>query len=115
MHANGSRVPPYWTVQPGQTLTEIADKTHLTVSQLEAYNPAVDPESLLPGQRLKLWAHYPAPRPKPPPPRFWTVRPGDSFGLIAARTGIDMATLEQLNPGLKPAALQPGDRVKLRR
>jgi hypothetical protein len=45
---------------------------------------------------------------------FWVVRPGESFGSIAASTGINIVALEQLNPTLKPASLQPGDRVRLR-
>ncbi len=108
------RIPPYWTVRPRDTFTEISQKTGLTLAQLQAYNPDADPDSLYPGQRLNLWAHPPAPRPKPPGPRFWTVQPGQSFGSIAAATGISLSVLEQLNPGLKPAALQPGARVKLR-
>ena len=63
----------------------------------------------------KLSLHPPLPRPKPPPPRSWTVRQGESFGSIAAKTGINLAKLEQLNPGLKPTTLQPGDRIRLRR
>jgi LysM repeat protein len=46
---------------------------------------------------------------------FWTVRPGQSFGSIAAATGISIVTLEQLNPKLKPASVQAGNRVRLRR
>jgi LysM repeat protein len=42
------------------------------------------------------------------------VRPGQSFGSIAAKTGINILTLEQLNPRLKPATLWPGDRLRLR-
>jgi hypothetical protein len=45
---------------------------------------------------------------------FWLVRPGQSFGSIAASTGINIVALEQLNPNLKPAALQAGERVRLR-
>ena len=107
-------VPPYWTAQPGDTYAEIAQKTGLTIAQLEAYNPDTGPDSLIPGQRLNLWQHPPPP-PKPPPlPRFWTVRPGDSLGLIADKTGVNLAQLEQLNPKFASAPLQPGDRVKLR-
>jgi LysM repeat protein len=112
--ATPRNLPPYWTVRPGDTLTEISAKTGLSIQQLDAYNPNTDPQSLVPGQRLLLWPHPPAPRPKPLGPRFWTVRPGDSFGAIAAKTGINLAKLEQLNPQLKPATLQPGDRVRLR-
>jgi LysM repeat protein len=114
-HVRHHRPPPYWTVRPGDTLTIIAHKTGLTVDQIEAYNPNTDPQSLVPGQRLLLWSHPPRPRPKPLGPRYWKVRPGDSFGLIAAKTRIDITKLEQLNPQLKPATLQPGDRVRLRR
>src|ERR1700733_11604173 len=73
--------------------------------------------ALTPGQRLNLWAHPPQPKKgnaKAPGPVFWVVKPGQSFGSIAASTGIDISTLEQLNPGLKPGALQPGDEVRLR-
>jgi LysM repeat protein len=108
------RLPPYWIVRPGDTLTQIADRTGLTLSELEAFNPSADPGALVPGQRLNLWRHPPAPPPKPPPLRVWKVRPGDSLGLIAAKTGIGLGTLEQLNPGLASRTLQPGDRVRLR-
>jgi len=108
------RLPPYWTVHPGDSYTLISKKTGLTIAQLEAFNPSADPQSLNPGQRINLWEHPPKPRAKPPGPEFWTVQPGQSFGWIAAKTGISIGTLEQLNPRLKPAALQPGERIRLR-
>ena len=105
---------PYWTVRPGDTYARISHKTGLSIAQLEAFNPDTDPNNVLPGQRLNLWLHPPLPRPKPLGPRFWTVRPGESFGSIAAQTGVNLAKLEQLNPQLKPTTLQPGDQVRLR-
>ena len=110
-------LPASWTVRSGDTLMEIAAKTGLTVAQLEALNPNVDPASIFPGERLKLSNRQPQskPRPKPLGPQYWTVQSGQSFGSIAARTGISITALETLNPRLKPSALQPGDRVKLRR
>ena len=115
-HATTRRPPPYWIVRPGDTFMEIAAKTGVSVARLQAFNPDVDPLSLVPGQRLKLWLHPPKPRPKVMPlgPLYWTVRPGQSFGSIAAKTGVNVLTLEQLNPRLKPATLWPGDRVRLR-
>lgn len=111
------RPPPYWTVRAGDTLAQISAKTGVSIAALQAYNPTVDPLALSPGQRLNLWRYPPPPprpRPKPPGPMFWVVRPGQSFGSIAASTGINIITLEQLNPQLKPATVQPGDRVRLR-
>jgi LysM repeat protein len=116
-HAGARKLPPYWKVNPGDTLAQISSKTGLTVGQLEAYNPNVDPQALIVGQRVKLWAHPPVPRlppAKPLGPLFWTVRVGQSFGSIAAATGINLARLEQLNPRLPPSMVQPGDRITLR-
>jgi LysM repeat protein len=113
-HTKVRRIPPYWTVHPGDTLTQIAKKTGVTVDQLEARNPRIDPQGLVPGERLLLWRHRPKPRPKPLGPRFWTVKSGESFGSIAASTGINITKLEELNPRLKATTLQPGDRIRLR-
>jgi LysM repeat protein len=107
------RLRPYWFVRPGDTLSEVSVKTGLSVEQLEGFNPKVDPNNLLPGERLNLWRHPPVPRPPPPGPMFWTVRPGESYGSIAAKTGINIITLEELNPRLKATSLQPGDRIRL--
>lgn len=111
------RLPPYYTVQAGDTLAQISAKTGLSVTLLQAYNPNVNPLALNPGERLNLWQHPPQPRKpkgKPPGPMFWNVQAGQSFGSIAASTGISITTLEQLNPNLPPASLQTGDRVRLR-
>lgn len=109
------RLPPFWTVRSGQTYAQIARRTGLSIDQLETFNPSIDPASLVPGQRVKLHLHLPPPPPERLGARYWTVRPGESFGSIAARTGHPIATLQELNPRLKPTALQPGDRVRLRR
>jgi LysM repeat protein len=108
------RLPPYWIVRPGDTLTQISVKTGLTVAQLQAFNPQADPNALVPRERLNLRRLPPRPRPKPLGPQFWTVRPGDSFGSIAAKTRVNIIKLEELNPQLKATTLQPGDKVKLR-
>lgn len=109
------RLPPFWIVHPGDTYAAISAKTGLTVRQVEGLNPNVDPRALVPGERLDLWRHPPPPPPRPVGPRFWTVAPGDSFGSIATKTGIILDRLEQLNPHVKPTALQPGNRVRLRK
>jgi LysM domain len=44
----------FYVVQPGDSLTRIATKTGIAVTQLEAINPHVDPNSLQTGQRLRL-------------------------------------------------------------
>ena len=46
--------------------------------------------------------------------RNYVVKPGDSFGAIAEKTGVSIAQLEQLNPDVDPQALVVGQRIKLR-
>ncbi len=93
--------------------SESSGKITLTVAQLEAFSLPSGPH-LLVATLPNVWGYPPAPRAKPPGALFWTVRSGQSFGSIADRTGINIATLEALNPRLRPAALQTGDRVRLR-
>ena len=116
---HGRRRVSYWTVRPGDTLAQISAKTGVSIGRLDAYNPNVDPQALAIGERLRLRAHPPPPRarpvkPKPPGQLFWTVRPGESYGSIAAATGINLARLEQLNPKLPSSKVQPGDQIQLR-
>lgn len=107
-------LPVYWTVRRGDTYVRIAQRTGLTVDELQTFNPYVDPATIRPGQRLKLRMKVPPPKPEPLGPRWVTVRTGDSFGSVAAKTGKSITRLQQLNPKLKPTKLQPGDRMRLR-
>lgn len=107
-------LPVHWKVRKGDTYIRIAKKTGLTVDDLETFNPKIDPGRIQPGQRLKLRENVPKPKPKPVGPKWVTLRAGDSFGSIAAKTGKSITRLQRLNPKLKPTKLQPGDRVRLR-
>lgn len=47
-------------------------------------------------------------------PRFWTVRAGDTFGVISAKSGVPVATIQQLNPNVKSTSLFIGQKLRLR-
>jgi LysM repeat protein len=47
-------------------------------------------------------------------PRFWTVQAGDTFAVISRKTGIPVATIEQLNPNVKSTSLFIGQKLRLR-
>jgi len=50
-----NRPPPrFYVIRPGDTLSGIAVKTHVPLSQLELLNPGVNPSALQTGQRLRL-------------------------------------------------------------
>jgi len=46
--------------------------------------------------------------------RNYVVKPGDSFGSIAEKTGVSVEQLGLLNPEVDPQALVVGQRIKLR-
>ncbi|HZS24357.1 MAG TPA: LysM domain-containing protein [Gaiellaceae bacterium] len=49
-----------------------------------------------------------------PAKQFYTVQSGDTFGSISAKTGVSIATLEQLNPGVSSNALQVGQKLRVK-
>jgi LysM repeat protein len=46
--------------------------------------------------------------------RSYTVQLGDSLGAISEKTGVEVETLQLLNPELDPQSLTVGQKVKLR-
>ena len=45
--------------------------------------------------------------------KYWKVRAGDTFGVIARTTGVSVKTLERLNPKVKSTSLFIGERVRI--
>ncbi|HZQ81237.1 MAG TPA: LysM domain-containing protein [Gaiellaceae bacterium] len=46
--------------------------------------------------------------------RYWTVKAGDTFGVISSETGVPAATIEQLNPTVKSTSLFIGEKIRIR-
>src|SRR5262245_11227021 len=46
--------------------------------------------------------------------QFYTVQSGDTFGSIAAKVGISVATLQELNPGVSSNSLQVGQKLRVK-
>jgi LysM repeat protein len=66
-------------------------------------------------QSAHVGKHAPRARGKYANATFYTVQPGDNLTAIAAKTGVPILTLEQLNPSLDPNSLQTGEKLRLRR
>jgi teichoic acid transport system ATP-binding protein len=45
----------------------------------------------------------------------YTVKSGDTLGMISEQTGVSIEDLQELNPDLDPQSLTVGDRIRLRR
>ena len=46
--------------------------------------------------------------------RFWTVQAGDTFNVIASKTGVSVATLARLNPKASSTSLLIGEKVRIK-
>ena len=56
-----------------------------------------------------------APAAREPARRTYVVRSGDTLSAISLDTGVSVERLQALNPDVDVQALQPGQRLKLRR
>lgn len=48
------------------------------------------------------------------PKRYWTVKAGDTFAVIARKTGVSVATIQKLNPRASSTALFIGEKIRYR-
>lgn len=96
---------PY-LIQPGDTLFLLAQRFETSVSAIVAQNPGIDPNNLRIGQTVCI--------PEPltcPGGTFYTVRPGDTYFLLATRFDVSFEALLAYNPGFNPGRLFVGQRI----
>lgn len=112
----GDRIPPcpggnLYTIRPGDTLFSIARRFRISPDDLlEANRGRVDPENLQIGQIICIPIAVPRPV-CPPGSTIYTIRPGDTFFVIARRFGISVEALRRANPGIDPEALLIGQEI----
>jgi LysM repeat protein len=46
--------------------------------------------------------------------KFWTVKAGDTFGVISTRSGVPVGELQRLNPKVSSTSLFIGEKIRLR-
>ncbi|MCZ7573639.1 MAG: LysM peptidoglycan-binding domain-containing protein [Ardenticatenaceae bacterium] len=103
-----------YTVQPGDTLNLIAQRFGVTVDQILAANPGLQPEALGIGQEIIIPSGA-APAPQQPSAFQYTVQKGDTLNLIAQRFGVSVDRVLAANPGLVPSRLQIGQVILIPR
>ncbi len=101
-------------VQPGESLSAIADAYNLPVQKLVALNNISDPNLLMSGTRLKLTAPPPVPasRPAPKPPKPAAAKPrpvAKPAAAVAAKPAATTAAATATSPAAtpKPQAAKP--------
>ena len=112
----GARASVRVTVQDGDTLSEIADRHGMSVSQLMKLNGLGNADHVETGQTLLVYGPS-----KPAATASYrkgasehVVRPGESLSVIAAGYGIGMGKLVALNGISDPDQVEAGTRLKLK-
>jgi LysM repeat protein len=92
--------PGTYVVQPGDTMSGIAQNFGVSLGALEAANPQVhDPNLIFPGQLLTIPASVVT----------YVVQPGDTMSGIAQNFGVSLGALEAANPQVHdPNLIFPG-------
>jgi len=106
-----------YTVQPGDYLTKIARNCGVSYTSLLGANPQItNPSRIYPGQVLRIpqpGETFPTPTPVPGGSTY-IVQSGDTMSKIAARFGISLTTLLNLNPQItNPSRIYPGQQIRL--
>jgi len=83
-----------YTVQPGDSLSEIALRFNTTVAALASLNNIVNPDLVFVGQVLLVPGGAAAPAPEP---ITHIVQPGEMLSSIAARYGVSMWAIAEAN------------------
>lgn len=99
-------------VMPGETVSELAVRYRVPAGDLIALNSLKRPYHIHVGQVLRL----PDGQRRPAPAgdgRTYVVARGDTLSGIAAAHGARLGDLVALNPGLDPARLSVGSRIRL--
>ena len=96
-----------YTVQSGDTLSQIAARFGTTYQTLAQLNRISDPNKIYPGQQLKL------PSASQPGSQYYTIRPGDTLSGIAARYGTTVSRLQSLNNISDPDKIYAGTKIRI--
>jgi len=92
-------------------LAAAATGTYVIVHNALKHKHAAPPALVAPRSSTQTRSTHTSAHPKA---KFYVVRSNDILSKIAARTGVSLATIEQLNPSVNPNALHPGQRLRLR-
>ena len=97
----------YYTVQSGDTLSEIAQRFNTTVQAIVEKNGISNPNLIYPGQRLIISGLY-ASSSGPSGGGTYTVRAGDCLSSIGSRLGVSWQSIASANGIYSPYMIYPG-------
>lgn len=97
-----------YIVKPGDTLGAIAKRNGVTVASLAAANGIRDVNRVDAGQQLTIPGAKPGPA-----AQSYTVKPGDTLGVIARKLGVSVASLAKANGIANPNRIKVGQVLRI--
>jgi LysM repeat protein len=101
------------TVQLGESLYRIGLQYGYSWTVLAQYNGITNPNYLTPGQVIKIPAAGTPPPTTPPGEQLYTVKRGDTLGMIAAAYGVSWVQIAEANGVVNPNLIYPGQVLKI--
>ncbi|MDI3339458.1 MAG: LysM peptidoglycan-binding domain-containing protein [Sphaerobacter sp.] len=95
-------------VQPGDTLSELAERYHTTVPQLATINGIADPDVIMAGTTLTIEPDTTLPAGAAAEARRYEVKPGDTLAGIAAQFGVTIEAIVAANGIADPNLIAVG-------
>ncbi len=102
------RYGAFYTLQRGDTLLRVARRGSVSLKQLLAANPYLNPARYMPGQVVIIPARHGG-------EGTCTLAQGERLFDALRRLHIDITTFCALNPGLKPMDVRPGQTFNIPR
>lgn len=107
----------YHKVRRGETLSGIAGRYGVRVSDIKKWNPrSVNGSRIYSGSRLKIIQNqsYQGSSQSGSSPVYYTIRRGDTLSEIAEKYGVSVSSIQRLNTNLDPRRLRVGQKIRIR-
>ncbi len=102
-----------YTVQRGNTLSQIANSYGVSVSHIVEMNDIENPNLIYPGEKLRITQSTNTTLNSVIQNNYYTVQRGDTLAGIARRYGVTVRYLVNLNGIQNPNLIYPGQLIKL--
>jgi LysM repeat protein len=102
-----------YTVQRGNTLSQIANSYGVTVEQIVETNDIQDPNLIYPGEKLRITQSTNTTLNPVLQNNYYTVQLGDTLSKIAQIYGVTVQYLVKLNGIQNPNLIYPGQLIKV--
>ena len=103
-----------YRVKPGDTLSGIASRHKLTLSELTSINRISSSTLIYPGQVLRVAKVIPTSQPPVNAPETYQVVAGDSLDSVAQKFGMTLSTLREYNNLAKASIIYVGQVLNLK-